>query len=369
MSKKRVLYIEDNKFDRMAFERFMREVEGIEYIISSTLKQARSVIEQQQLDIIVTDYSLSDGTAFDSLELAKDIPVVVTTGTGSEEIAVKLMRAGARDYLIKDVDNNYLKILPLVIENTLRHVEDQKALFKSQVELEQAIELQNKKDEFIGIASHELKTPLTSVKAYIQLMSRQLENKDEPIDRDTYQQYISKTEGYVNKLEMLINNLLDVSKLHAGKMQYNFERFSLDEMIREAVDGIKHLFRDHSFNITQLPEATVTGDKIRLEQVLINYLTNAVKYSPGRSKVNIRSWMDDGRVTVAVQDFGIGLSKEAQAKVFDRFYRVSDTSHRFSGLGVGLYISKEIIARHKGQVWIESEKGNGSTFYFSIPVE
>lgn len=360
------MYIEDDKFDRLAFERFMREVEDIEYKVVNTLREARKVIEQQELDIIVTDYLLSDGLAFDVLELAREIPVVVTAGAGSEEVAVKLMRAGARDYLIKDVDHNYLKILPVVIENTLKHIQDQKALIKSQLELEQAIELQHKKDEFIGIASHELKTPLTSVKAYIQLMEHQLEG--EQVDCAIFKRYINKTVVYVNKLESLINNLLDVSKLQAGKMQYNFEELSLDELIKEAVDGAKHLFNEHHFQVTELPGVKVKGDKIRLEQVLMNYLTNAVKYSPGKNEIFVRSWVNDGYAVVAVQDQGIGISKEAQSRVFDRFYRVSDISHRFSGLGVGLYISREIISRHNGKVWVESEEGKGSTFYFSIPV-
>lgn len=110
------------------------------------------------------------------MELKKDIPVIITAGTGSEEIAVKLMKSGAKDYLIKDLDNNYLKMLPVVIENTLEHKEAENALIRSLVELEQSMELQRKKDEFIGIASHELKTLLTSIKAYIQLLERDLQS-------------------------------------------------------------------------------------------------------------------------------------------------------------------------------------------------
>jgi signal transduction histidine kinase len=368
MIKKRVLYIEDNKFDRLAFERYMRQVPAIQYTVVNTIKEARDMIMGNELDIIITDYSLSDGTAFDILEMNLDIPVIVTTGTGSEEIAVRLMRTGARDYLIKDVESNYLKMLPVVIENTLKYLEDQRALLRSKVELEQAMELQRKKDEFIGIASHELKTPLTSAKAYIQLMNQQL-TLEEEIDRERLHQWVNKTESYVTKLETLIGNLLDVSKLNAGKMQYHYTEFALSEMIDEAVDSAKHLFNNYKFTILPVPDVKVRGDKLRLEQVLTNFLTNAVKYSPGKDEVIIKSSAGDGMITIAVQDFGIGIAKEAQLKVFDRFFRVDDVSHRFSGLGVGLYISHEIVAGHNGKVWLESEEGKGSTFYFRIPIE
>lgn len=363
---KKILYVEDNKFDQAVFKRFIGESADIDYTITSTIRDAKKILNEQHFDVIVSDFSLSDGDAFDILEMRRDTPVIVTAGTGNEEIAVKLMKSGAKDYLIKDIDNNYLKILPLVIENTIKHKEAENALIRSLVELEQSMELQRKKDEFIGIASHELKTPLTSIKAYIQLLERELQGGNS--NTTHLLNFVLKTNNHISRLEALIAQLLDVSKIQAGKLQYVMEPFSFDEMVKDTADAMQHIAVGHKIIINGSAGIAVEGDRQRLEQVLTNYLTNAVKYSPGADKVLINVTKDDQNVIVEVRDFGIGISEEHQQHLFDRFFRVEDRTHRFSGLGIGLYISKEIITRHHGKVWVKSEVGKGTSFFFSIPL-
>jgi two-component system, sensor histidine kinase and response regulator len=363
-----ILYIEENKFDRAAFQRFITSYPNINYDIASSLKEAREKLKNADFDLIVTDNNLQDGDAFDVLRLKDSMPVVVTAGTGNEEIAVKLMKAGARDYLLKDVESNYLKILPVVIENTLKNIKAEKALLESQLALEHSRELQEKKDEFISLASHELKTPLTSVKASIQIMGKFLK-EDGQVNRPLLVDIVDRTERYVARLEYLISSLLDVSTIQAGQLLFNFDYFDFNVMVTECLEGIKHSAPGKEFIVEGAVKRNVYGDRLRLEQVLINYLSNAVKYAPDAKKVVVHLGIKDNEVVAGVQDFGIGIEPEDCEKIFGRFFRAEDSDNKFSGLGIGLYICKEIIQRHHGQAWVESEKGKGSTFYFSLPVD
>lgn len=218
------------------------------------------------------------------------------------------------------------------------------------------------KDEFIGIASHELRTPLTSIKAYMQLLERQI---TDPI----HHAYVTKTNHYVNKLHSLIGDLLDVSKINAGKLQFHFAEFNFDDLVDETIETVSHTYNSHRIiRQGEVISQKIYGDKLRLEEVLINLLTNAIKYSPGKEKVIVNVTVKSGFLIVSVSDFGIGIPHDKQSKLFDRFYRVDDKSHRFAGLGIGLYIAAEIIKRHNGKIWVESQEGNGSNFIFTLPL-
>jgi PAS domain S-box-containing protein len=221
-----------------------------------------------------------------------------------------------------------------------------------------------KKDEFIGIASHELKTPLTSIKAYVQLLERLLSE----IDNETAKTYIAKTQIYIDRLHHLIADLLDVSRIQAGKLKFNMADFDFDEFITESIENMQYT-TSKQILLSGSAGCRIKGDRQRLEQVCTNLLSNAIKYSPRADKVLVVVSKEDDMVKVAVTDFGIGIPKDYLNRVFDRFYRVDGITHQFQGLGIGLYIANEIIRRHKGNVWAESEEGKGSTFYFTVPVK
>lgn len=222
-------------------------------------------------------------------------------------------------------------------------------------------ELNSAKDEFIGMASHELKTPLTSINAYLQLLDRTVQNKQA-------KNFLTKTMHQVRKLSRLVSDLLDVSKIEVGKLQLNPILFNVDDLIDEAIENVQHITASHKLiRENRLGNVQVSADRPRIEQVLINFLTNAIKYSPGRDRVLINADYKNGQLTVAVKDFGIGVPLEEAEKIFTRFYRVQELNPTLAGLGIGLYISREIIERHHGKIWLESEPGKGSTFYFRIP--
>jgi len=222
---------------------------------------------------------------------------------------------------------------------------------------------EQKKDEFISIASHEMKTPLTTAKAYLQLLELSLDAANEKSIL-----YAKKASLSVSRLNELINELLDVSKIQSGKLNYNITNFDFNEMIDNTIENMQYSSLQHTITKTGSVLQKVSGDKDRLQQVVINFLSNAIKYSPEAGTVFIHTEEQNGGIKVSVKDHGIGISAQNLEKVFEKYYRIEDHAIQFQGLGIGLYISYEIIQRHHGKIWAESELGKGSTFNFSLPV-
>jgi two-component system CheB/CheR fusion protein len=226
-------------------------------------------------------------------------------------------------------------------------------------------QLERQKDEFISIASHELKTPVTSVKAYTQILGQRFHKAGDGQSAEL----VGKMDSQLDKLTNLIGDLLDITKIEAGGIQFHESYFDFNELIEETIEDLQRATENHRIVIELQPSVIVHGDHDRLGQVLTNFMTNAIKYSPKANKIIVKTVVDKHNVTLSVQDFGLGLSPEDQAKVFERFYRVSGSNQStYPGLGLGLYIASEIIKRHKGRVWVESKKAKGSTFCFSLPI-
>jgi two-component system CheB/CheR fusion protein len=227
------------------------------------------------------------------------------------------------------------------------------------------LELLIKKDEFISIASHELKTPITSLKAALQMMERvSLKNEDMKQVRT----FVIKSIKQADKLIELVQDLLDVTKIQSGKLELRKTKFILDELIAECCEEIQNGSARHTLVVKGEKNIEIYADRNRLEQVILNLLSNAIKYSPGGNTVIVSIVREGNDVKIAVTDFGIGIPAEKQEFLFDRFYRVEKNSQKYAGLGLGLYISSEIIKRHNGRITIQSEEGKGSTFWFTMPL-
>lgn len=225
--------------------------------------------------------------------------------------------------------------------------------------------LQQQKDDFIGIASHELKTPVTSIKAYTQVLERLLEQHGDT--KETAM--IRKMDAQIDRLTSLIGDLLDVTKITTGKLQFNDRHFDFNTMVEEVIDDLQPITNRHKLIKNFAPTGVVYGDQERIGQVVTNLVTNALKYSPGADQVVISTELSEGEAILSVQDFGIGISPKNIDRVFEQFYRVSGSKqHTFPGLGLGLFISSEIIKREGGRIWVHSVEGEGSIFYFSLPV-
>ncbi|MBC7567775.1 MAG: HAMP domain-containing histidine kinase [Pedobacter sp.] len=226
-------------------------------------------------------------------------------------------------------------------------------------------ELMKKKDEFMSIASHELKTPITTVKGLLQLVERVV------VKEPTLQQVapmVQKASRQVNKLTGLVNDLLDVTKIQAGKLVLIQTEFVLLDLIEECIEQCQIGETQHEIFISGDPGLVIFADRNRLEQVICNLITNAIKYSPNGKELNIiYKGLSGSGVKVEVIDNGIGIPEQELINIFDRFFRVEHTSQNFSGLGLGLYISSEIIKHHHGSIGVESKQGVGSKFWFNLP--
>ncbi len=224
-------------------------------------------------------------------------------------------------------------------------------------------ELEKRKNDFVNMASHELKTPITSLKLYVEMLARwSKHNKDEKFAKT-----IKSINNQADRLQELVNDLLDVTRIQTGKLHLQKDVFEMNEVITETIELLQPTTKDQTIQFKPQKPIMVVGDKFRIYQVLTNLLTNAIKYSPEKTSIIVKAVIKNKKVVVSVKDFGIGIEKDQQKKIFERLYQVTDiTEKTFPGLGMGLYISKEIIKRHRGSIWVEGDRGKGSTFYFSL---
>jgi PAS domain S-box-containing protein len=224
-------------------------------------------------------------------------------------------------------------------------------------------EAERQKDEFISIASHELKTPVTTIKGLAQILQMQF-GADKKLGY-----FLGKMEGQIDRLTNLINDLLDVSRIQSGKLTLHKEKTKIDYLIKEIIEDMQQTIAKHKIIFRGGASKTVEIDKYRLGQVLINLISNAVKYSPRADKIIVRSKLRDGSVEIEVEDFGIGVNKRDQKRIFEPFFQARNTIRQsHAGLGLGLHIAAEIVQKHGGSITVESTKGEGSTFSFTIPL-
>jgi len=220
------------------------------------------------------------------------------------------------------------------------------------------------KDDFIKMASHELKTPVTTIRGYVQLLMEMYKNGNDPILANS----LSSVDKHISKLTKLITDLLDVTKIETGSLHLAKENFKINKLIEEIIKDIQITTSTHWIIFKPDTDASVFADRDRISQVLINLLINAIKYSPQAKEVIIKTRLTKEEIVVSIQDFGIGIDVDDHEKIFERFYRVQGKNEKtYPGFGIGLFIVKEIISNHQGKIWVESEKGKGSIFYFGLP--
>ncbi len=274
-------------------------------------------------------------TTLSNYQIEQDFPI----------IGRKVMRLNARK-LYREA--NHTEMIVLAIEDITEHMS-----------------LERLKDEFLRTISHELKTPVTSVKGFAQLLLRRFTKQgDEQAVR-----MLTRMDAQLDRLTGLVNDLLDVSRIQVGKLALREDLFDLTELVQEVIEDIQATTSTHHLSLEGQGRPRVYGDRDRIEQVMINFLTNAIKYSPHADKVLVQLSTSKHEVMVSVQDFGMGMADVHQQRVFEQFYQANDlTETTRTGLGMGLYISNEIIKRHHGRMWVKSTKGEGSTFLFTLPL-
>lgn len=222
---------------------------------------------------------------------------------------------------------------------------------------------ENQKDEFIALLSHELKNPLTVVQSYAGLLKKQAKQEN---DVKQYA-YSSKVEAHTHKITDLINDLLDVTKITAGKLVFSDEHVHLQSLLNEVIEDQRLIIKTHKITLKGKSNKILWGDKYRLGQVITNLLTNAIKYSPTKDKIDVRIKDTKQGTVISIKDYGMGVDTNDVNKIFDRFYRGGAEKSNIHGLGMGLYISSQIIKRHKGKIWLKSRTKKGSTFFVELP--
>lgn len=274
-------------------------------------------------------------------------------------ITIHRRSVGAIQFILSDSKRNYsnaeLRVAEELTARAALAIENTR-LYKN---AQDAIKI---RDEFISIASHELKTPLTSLKVYAEVLLKQFMKQDPKTAN-----YLQKMDDQIANMTNLIKDLLDVSRIQLGKLTFHFERIQMKDLVKDIITNYQPTIT-HKISLEGTISQLIIADRERIGQVILNLLTNAVKYSPDANNVIVKLSQNQDAVTVNVQDFGIGIDKKNAQKIFERFYQVGNKKRTNLGLGMGLYISKEIIERHGGTIAVSSTKGKGSTFMVTLPI-
>jgi len=407
------------------------EMDGYQVAISTSGADALRRLHESDFDLVLTDLRLDDTDGLNIVaevcRVQPDTVSIILTGYASLESAIKALREGAYDYLIKPCDVDELRAvvargierrqLGVQLKLRLAELEDANATInelnqglqqridaataelqqrmnelaraneeiaglyrQAQDNLEQVQQLDRLKSRFLSMASHELKTPLTSISGLSQVLLRRMKRRLE-------QGWPSRTEwedeqrAHIDRLELLnsqtarlgrlIDELLDVSRIESGKLDFHLAPIDLSELVAEVVERLQLTTSKHTIelDVDGVMDEPVTADRDHLEQVLDNLVSNAIKFSPegGPIRVAVRSMSDE--VVLSVHDSGVGIEPGQLDAIFGLFYQAEDpVSRKTGGMGLGLFISREIVNRHGGRIWAESAPQRGSTFSVSLPV-
>lgn len=264
---------------------------------------------------------------------------------GAEDHKLRWLRAKGKVYF--DENDSPVRFVGAVLDITEQKLDDLR------------------KNDFIGMVSHELKTPLTSLTAYIQVLLTKASKNEDKFTIDA----LNKANQQVKKMSAMINGFLNVSRLESGKIQLSKQDFLLNDLIKEMVEDTQLMVSSHTLNFLPCEPITLYADADKIGSVITNLLSNAVKYSPKGKNIEVDCRQEGNMAKVSVKDEGMGIKPQDKEKLFERYYRVeSKHAKHISGFGIGLYLCAEIIQRHNGQIGVESEIGKGSTFWFTLPL-
>ncbi|MBA2404306.1 MAG: hybrid sensor histidine kinase/response regulator [Bdellovibrionales bacterium] len=370
-SRVKILLVDDLKDNLLALEGLLRR-DDVEILKARSGTEALGLLMEHEFALALLDVQMPGMSGFELAELmrgtnkTKNVPIIFVSATAKHQsFLFKGYESGAVDYLLKPLDTHAVKSKVNIFIELYRSQREQKELLTkltiSQTELEQAVRI---RDEFMSIASHELLTPITSIKMQLQ-MARRGVKPDEGIAPTPAMlaRVLDLSITQVYRLTALIRDLLDVTRIESGKLTYNFEALDLAALVNEVIDRFFEQMKEAEcpVEVSASEKIIITCDRFRIEQVLINLLTNAMKYG-AKSLVQIKVISSPTGAEISVTDHGMGIAKEEQAKVFDRFERAVSNNNGISGLGLGLYITKQIVDGHGGWIALESEIGRGSTF-------
>ena len=362
-----LLLVEDNPGDARLIKLFLDQSLQ-EFTITHTtgLSDTMQFLAHEHPDTVLLDLGLPDSRGLATLretrKAAPEVPVVILTGLNDEELAVDALKEGAQDYLVKgSIESKTL------VKSVRYAIERQRLLAENERLRVQQIAL---KDEFLSHVSHELRSPLNAIYQFVSILSDGLAGECNPQQRE-FLQIIWRNAG---QLKTMIGELLDVTRAAAAKLIVNLHTLEVAPLIEEACDTIRAAADLKNIALsTEVPGTLprVLADPDRLRQILINLLENAVKFTPEAGKVTIRVSASETSPQVlkfSVIDSGCGIAPELHERIFERLYQVSSNDRARTGLGLGLYICRELVKLQGGNIFVEQSSPAGTTFSFSLPV-
>jgi signal transduction histidine kinase len=393
----KVLVVDDEESVVVTIKAIL-QLDGYDVATTTSGAQARSMVRETEYDLVLTDLRLEDGDGLDVLKAVREsYPETVTimlTGYASLESAIQALRAGAYDYLVKPSEVEELRAtvargierrrlgqelrarvaeLAELNASLQRRIEEATADLKERNE--QLKELDRMKSQFLSIASHELKTPITAMSGFLQVALRRVRRLAEsdassPVGESLrgVTEQLEVVYRQTGKLARLVDELLDVSRIQTGRIEFRYGDVDLSELATEVASRMQLTTTTHTISVREGSESVVTADRDHLEQVLNNLVTNAIKYSPTGGSITIDVRPEGSGVRMSVTDEGIGIPEKELEAIFGLFYRSPDRAARdAAGMGLGLYISREIVVRHGGRIWAESAGKRGSVLNVVIP--
>jgi signal transduction histidine kinase len=393
----KVLVVDDEESVVVTIKAIL-QLDGYNVATTTSGVRAQQMVRDVEYDLVLTDLRLEDGDGLEVLKAVRETyPETVTimlTGYASLESAIQALRAGAYDYLVKPSEVEELRAtvargierrrlgqelrlrvaeLADLNASLQRRIDEATAELKERYE--QLKELDRMKSQFLSIASHELKTPITAMSGFLQVALRRVRRMSQgevptPVAEGLrgITDQLDVVYRQTGKLARLVDELLDVSRIQTGRIEFHYGDVDLSELANEVATRMQLTTATHEISVRRDSQNVVTADRDHLEQVLNNLLTNAIKYSPNGGAIIIQVQPDDGGVRLSVTDQGIGIPAKELEAIFGLFYRSPDRAARdAAGMGLGLYISKEIVVRHGGRIWAESGGGQGSTLNVLIP--
>lgn len=389
----KLLIVDDLPENLLALEALIKREDRIVYKALSA-DEALSLLLQHEFALAMLDVQMPGMNGFELAEMmrgtekTKNIPIVFVTAAGRElNYAFKGYESGAVDFLYKPLDIHAVKskvnvfvelyrqrkAMKLQVEALEQSRQEQEVLLNrlqaTQAELEHAVRM---RDDFMSIVSHEVRTPLNGLILETQLRKLHLaKNNEAAFSMDKMRGMVERDERQIQSLIRLIEDMLDVSRIRTGKLSIRTSAFDLSELVGRLLENFAAQIAAANCSVTFSAEHAVIGiwDEFRIEQVIANLLTNALRYGAGKP-IEVRVYADAGQhqARIEVADQGIGISDENQKRIFQQFERVS-ASHVVAGLGLGLFISEQIVMAHGGQILVESEEGKGSTFTVCLPLQ
>jgi len=375
----KVLLVDFNRTNILKIRDFFSKIEDVSYNIvwpqvgENILKK----VEEEKFDIILLSYDIP---GLNGLEILADLqykelsgPVIMMADDKDKDFATQAMREGAYDYVIRE--EGFEEGLSIIMYNAMAAFHAlkererlQKEVAAKKVELEAANkklqQLDSIKSDFVSNVAHEFRTPLMIIKGNVELVNKGGLGNIAPAQKEMLDGAI----GIVNRLSRLVNDLLDISKIESGKMELKKEPVEINEIIEENLVGFDKIIKDKKHKLQKdlakdLPKIEVDKDKVT--QVFVNLFSNAIKYSPESGTITVKTVNLEKEIMVEISDTGEGVAPDNLDKIFDKFTRV--TVEKKEGTGLGLPIAKDIVSLHKGRIWVKSELGKGSQFYFTLP--